>query len=105
MTDLCYKKFKDIKIYSVIFVSSLMAGEDGFLSRQRPQSHQAEKEPISTCELEACVQQKDTVISVRRQTVNPKKVLGDQRRYSMATSKFLQACKEKDQLRGKNNGK
>ena len=30
---------------------------------------------------------KDTIISVRRQTVNPKKVLGDQRRYNMATSK------------------
>ena len=33
-----------------------MVGEGGFLSKaQRPQSHQAEKEPISTCELEACV--------------------------------------------------
>ena len=30
---------------------------------------------------------KDIITSVRRQTVNPKKVPGDQRRYNMVTSK------------------
>jgi len=49
---------------------------------------------------------KDTIISVRRPTVNPKKVPGDQKKVQYGDiKKFLQTYKEKDKLRGKNNGK